>query len=104
MRPLKTLLVVLTGFAALTLSPALADQPRQVEIQIETQAPATDIYSSIREQAWRACKPEMGSHFISARTSARRACQQKMIADVVNALAKPDVIALAEKDGVFTAS
>ncbi|NQY15523.1 MAG: hypothetical protein HRT81_16960 [Henriciella sp.] len=104
MRPPKTLFAAIASFAALAFTPAFATEGEQVEIQINLDAPATEIYESIREQAWAACKTDYGSHHVSARMTARRACQQQMIADVVNELSAPDVIELAEKDGVFITS
>ena len=104
MRPPKFLSAALVSIAALAFTPALANDGEQVEIQLDLEAPATEIYQSIREQAWAACKTDFGSHHVSARISARRACQQQLIADVVTTLSAPDVIELAEKDGVFVAS
>ena len=104
MRPPKFLSAALVSLATIAFTPAFASEGDQVEIQLDLDAPATEIYQSIREQAWAACKTDMGSHYVSARISARRACQQQMIADVVNALSAPEVIELAEKDGVFIAS
>ena len=104
MRTPRTLLAAILCAAAAAVSPALANEANTVEIQIDTDAPAEKIYQDIRKQAWEACKPEMGSHFIHARTSARRACQKAMIADVVEALGASEVIVLAKKDGIRTNS
>ncbi|MEM9179413.1 MAG: hypothetical protein AAGA89_06860 [Pseudomonadota bacterium] len=100
MRPPKTLIAAFASLAAVAFAPAFASEPETVEVQIDLDAPAAEIYQSIRKQAWAACKTDMGSHFIAARTSARRACQHAMVADVVKSLAAPDVIELAAKDGV----
>lgn len=100
MRPPRTLFAAFASVAFMTFSPALANEAETVEIQIDLDAPAIEIYQSIRKQAWAACKPETGSHYVGARTSARRACQKAMIADVVDKLATPGVIELAVKDGI----
>lgn len=103
MRPPKTLFAAIASFAALAFTPALANEGEQVEIQIDLDAPAAEIYKSIREQAWAACKTNYGIHHVPARISARRACQQQVVADVVEILSAPDVIELAVEDGVFNA-
>lgn len=100
MRPPKTLIATFASLAAVAFAPAFASEPETVEVQIDLDAPAVEIYQSIRKQAWAACKTDMGSHYIAARTSARRACQKAMIVDVVEALSHPDVIELAQKDGL----
>ncbi|MEL7033399.1 MAG: hypothetical protein AAGL97_08615 [Pseudomonadota bacterium] len=100
MRPPRTLFAAFAGCAVMAVSPVQANEVETVEIQIDLDAPATEIYHSIRKQAWSACKPETGSHYIAARTTARRACQKAMVADVVEQLAAPDVIELAAKDGI----
>lgn len=100
MRTPRTLFAALISSLALSFAPAFANDANTVEIQIDLEAPAETIYKDIRKQAWTACKPETGSRFIHARTSVRRACQKAMIADVVDALASPDIIVLAQKDGI----
>lgn len=104
MRPPKFISAAFMSLATVAFSPAFANEAAQVEVQIDLDAPAAEIYQSIRKQAWTACKADFGSHHVSARISARRACQQQMIADVVNALSAPEVTKLAQKDGVFVAS
>ncbi|MEO1552406.1 MAG: hypothetical protein AAFR82_00620 [Pseudomonadota bacterium] len=100
MRPPRTFIAAFASLAALSLSPAFAVQNETVAIEIDLDAPAAEIYQSIRDQAWIACKPETGSHYIAARTTARRACQAAMVADVVEQLATQEVIELAAKDGI----
>ncbi|MEM7460066.1 MAG: hypothetical protein AAF331_11420 [Pseudomonadota bacterium] len=100
MRPPKTLIAAFASLSALAFTPAFAAENETVEIQLDLHAPAAEIYQSIRKQAWLACKPDIGSHYISARTTARRACQKAMVADVVEILAAPEVIRLAAKDGI----
>jgi len=104
MRPPKTLFVIVASVFAMAFTPALADQGETVEIQVDLDAPASEIYRSIREQAWTACKPEAGSHYVAARTTARRECQRDLIADVVNQLSPSDVVRLAQRDGIRTES
>ena len=99
MRPPKTLITAFASLAVIAFAPAFAAETETVEIQIDLDAPAVEIYESIRKQAWAACKTDTGSHFIAARTSARRACQTAMVADVVESLAAPDVIEIAAQDG-----
>ena len=103
MRPPRTLAAIALGLTALSSTPALADaQPiaETVDITVDLNAPAEEIYQSIRSQAWTACKVEAGSHYVAARINARRACQKAMIADVVDALNAPDVIRLARGSGI----
>lgn len=103
MRTPRTLAAIALGLTALSFTPALAsEQPvaKTVEITIDLDAPADEIYQSIRSQAWTACKVEPGSHYIAARMNARRSCQKAMIADVVEALEAPEVLRLAQKSGI----
>jgi len=100
MRTPRTLFVVIASVFATAFTPAFANEAETVKIQIDLDASASEIYRSIREQAWTACKPETGSHYVSARTTARRECQKDLIADVVNQLPKSDVVRLAERDGI----
>ena len=103
MRTPRTLAAIAFGLTALSFTPALADDqpaPETVDITVDLDAPAEEIYQSIRSQAWTACKIEAGSHYIAARMNARRACQKAMIADVVKALEAPEVIRLAQKSGI----
>lgn len=107
MRTPRTLAAITLSLTALSFTPALADeQPvaETVDITVDLDAPASEIYRSIREQAWSACKPEIGSHYLSARTTARRECQKDLIADVVNQLPAPSVVRLATRDGIRTES
>ena len=104
MRPPRTLFVAITSVFAMAFSPAIADQAQTVEIQINLDASATAIYSSIREQAWTACKPEAGSHYVAARTTARRECQKDLVAEVVAQLPVTEVTRLAAQDGIRTES
>lgn len=103
MRTPRTLAAIALGLTALSFTPALADErpvAETAEITIDMDAPAEEIYQSIRSQAWAACKIEPGSHYVAARINARRACQKAMIADVVDALEAPDVIRLARASGI----
>ena len=103
MRTPRTLAAIALGLTALSFTPAFAsEQPvaKTVEITIDLDAPADEIYQSIRSQAWTACKVEPGSHYIAARMNARRSCQKAMIADVVEALEAPEVLRLAQKSGI----
>ena len=103
MRTPRTLAAIALGLTALSISPALAsEQPvaETVQITINLDASAEEIYQSIRSQAWTACKVEAGSHYIAARMNARRSCQKAMIADVVEALEAPEVLRLAQKSGI----
>lgn len=104
MRTPRTLFVVIASVFATAFSPALASETETVTIQVDLDAPASEIYRSIREQAWTACKPEMGSHYVSARTTARRECQKDLIADVVNQLPASGLVRLATRDGIRTKS
>lgn len=104
MRTPRSLIAALVSTAALALTPMVATAGETIDFQLDLEAPAADVYKAIRKQAWAACKPETGSHFIHARTSARRACQQSLIADVVETLSSPEVIVLAQKDGIHTKS
>jgi UrcA family protein len=103
MRTPRTLAAIALGLSALSFAPALADeQPaaETVDITVDLDAPAEEIYETIRSQAWTACKIEPGSHYIAARMNARRACQRAMIADVVKTLEAPEVIRLAQQSGI----
>ena len=103
MRTPRTLVTLGLSFAALAFSPACAAEPQQaetVDITVDLDAPAEEIYQSIRNQAWTACKGDLGSHHIAARMNARRSCQQAMIADVVEALEAPEVTRLAANNQV----
>ncbi len=103
MRTPRTLAAIALGLTALSFAPALADeQPvaETVDITVDINAPAEEIYETIRSQAWTACKIEPGSHYIAARMNARRACQRAMIADVVKTLEAPEVIRLAQQSGI----
>lgn len=104
MRTPRTLFIAIASVFATAFVPASANEAETVKIQIDLDAPASEIYRSIREQAWTACKPEAGSHYVAARTTARRECQKDLIADVVNQLPQSDVVRLAERDGVRTES
>ena len=104
MRPPRTLFVAIASTFAMAFSPALASEPETVEIQLDLDAAPTAIYQSIRAQAWTLCKPETGSHHVSARTTARRECQKDLIAEVVKQLPKSDIVRLAERDGIRTRS
>ena len=104
MRPPRTLIAAFASLTALAFTPAMAGETDTVEIQIDLDAPAAEIYQSIRQQAWTACKPDSGSHYLAARTSARRACQKAMVAEIVERLAAPEVIQLATKDGIRVSS
>ena len=103
MRTPRTLAAIAFGLTVLSFTPALAETqsaPETVDITIDLDASAEEIYQSIRSQAWTACKMEAGSHFIAARMNARRKCQKAMISDVVEALEAPEVIRLAQKNGI----
>ena len=100
MRPPRTLIAAFIGLSAFTLMPAFAADPApgdSVEITVDLDASAEEIYRSIRDQAWAACKPDRGNHSVAARINTRRKCQQAMVADVAEKLSEPDVIELAEK-------
>ena len=100
MRTPRTLVLAFAAAMTCAFTPALASEAETVEIQIDLDASATDIYQSIREQAWAACKPEKLSSFVMARMSVRRDCQKAMVADVVQELSNPEVMTLAQKDGI----
>lgn len=100
MRTPRTLIAAIVSICALAFTPAFADEAKTVEIQVNLDASASDMYRSIREQAWTACKPDTGSHFVAARTTARRACQKALIADVVAQLPNPELVQLAQQDGI----
>lgn len=103
MRAPRTFIALFAGLTALTFSPALADEAASaetVEVVVDLDASAQDIYLSIREQAWTACKADSTSSFMAARNTARRACQKALISDVVSSLAEAEVIQLAERDGI----
>lgn len=88
----------LAAGAALFFAPAaLADttDTQQVTIEIDFDATPQATYESIREQAWRACKPDLGSTYASARNRVRRVCQQQVVADVMKQLAQTSEIQLA---------
>ena len=107
MRTPRTLAALALGLTALSFTSALADEKpvaETVEITVDMDAPAEEIYQSIRSQAWTACKIEPGRHYVAARINARRACQKAMIADVVDALDSPDVIRLARGSGIHAKS
>lgn len=107
MRTPRTLAAIALGLTALSFTPALADeQPaaETVDITVDLNASAEEIYQSIRSQAWTACKIEPGSHYIAARMNARRSCQRAMIADIVEALEAPEVLRLAEQKGICVSS
>ena len=104
MRTPRTLFIVIASVFATAIVPASANEAETVKIQIDLDAPASEIYRSIREQAWTACKPEIGSHYVAARTTARRECQEDLIAQVVTQLPSSDIIRLAERDGIRTES
>ncbi|MEL7107625.1 MAG: hypothetical protein AAGJ68_04205 [Pseudomonadota bacterium] len=101
MRTPKTLFAALICTAAVAVSPAFASEAPIVEIQVDLDASVEEIYDSIREQTWTACKPEKVTNYYASRMSVRRACQKAMIADVVEALSYPEVMALAVKDGKY---
>ena len=95
----RTLAALAFGLTAFATAPAFAEtQPdaKTVDITVDLNAPAEEIYDSIRSQAWDACKPELGGHYVAARVSARRTCQKAMIADVIEALETPELTRLAE--------
>ena len=100
MRPPRTLLAAFASIAVMAFSPAFAEETKTVEITVDLDAPAIEIYDSIRTQAWAACKPEKLGSFIVARMSVRRDCQRDMIAEVVQSLSYPELTALAQKDGI----
>lgn len=103
MRTPRTLAAIALGLTALSFTPALADEQavgETVDITVDLNAPAEEIYQSIRSQAWTACKIAPGGHYIAARMNARRACQKAMIADIVEALEAPEVIRLAQQSGI----
>ena len=103
MRTPRTLAAIALGLTALSFTPALAsEQPvaETVEITVDLNSPAEEIYQSIRSQAWTACKVEPGSHYIAARVNARRTCQKAMIAEIVETLNAPEVLRLAQNNGI----
>lgn len=104
MRPPRTLFVAITSVFAMAFSPALANPSDTVEIQVDLDAPASEIYRSIREQAWTACKSETSSVYVAARNTARRDCQKDLIADVVKQLPSPTIVRLADQHGTRTKS
>ena len=104
MRTPRTLFIAIASVFATAFVPASANEAETVKIQIDLDAPAAEIYRSIRQQAWTACKPEMGSHYVAARTTARRQCQEDLIAQVVTQLPSSDIIRLAKRDGIRTES
>lgn len=88
----------LLASAALFLAPAaLAEIPntKDVTIEIAFDAGPEAAYASIRQQAWQVCKPELGSPYPATRNSLRRACQQRVIADVMKQLAQTQPVQLA---------
>ena len=103
MRPLRTLAALVFGLTAFAIAPAQADpkpDAETVSITLDLNASAAEIYESIRQQAWAACKPDQGSHHIAARMNARRSCQTAKKADVVETHGSDDVIRLAQDRGI----
>ncbi len=107
MRTPRTLLAAFATTIAIAFTPAFADTVSQndsVDFQLDLQAPADAIYKSIRQQAWEACAPASSSPSVTFRTTLRRKCQKQLVRDVVETLSEPEVIRLAEADGVHTKS
>lgn len=98
MRPPRTLFVAIASVVGMAFSPALANPSETVEIKVDLEAPAYEIYRSIREQAWTACKPDTANLYVAARNTARRNCQKELIADVIKQLPSPTVLRLADQD------
>ncbi|MEM9053730.1 MAG: UrcA family protein [Pseudomonadota bacterium] len=103
MRTPRTLLTALACTLAMASAPAFAElkgQGEEVTFKLDLQSPASEIYRSIRKQAWTACAPSYDSPTVTVRSTLRRKCQTQLVRDVVEALAEPDIIRLAKADGI----
>jgi len=98
MRSPRTFAFIIASAFALTISPAFAGErakTKDVEIEIDLNASAAENYDSIRAQAWKVCKPDLGSTYAAARNQVRRECQKQVIADTLKQLPQQDDIQLA---------
>ncbi len=103
MRTSQIFTAALISAFAFSCAPASADietQTETVAFEINLDDTPEDIYSAIREQAWDACKPELGTLSALTRQSVRRDCQKDLVAEIVGALAEPAIIEMAQADGV----
>ena len=73
-----------------------APQAETVAIEIDADASASQMYESIRKQAFQACKSERGAHTVSARANGRSECARDIAAQVIENLELPQLTAYAE--------
>ncbi|MDJ0919693.1 MAG: hypothetical protein QNI84_01085 [Henriciella sp.] len=102
MRTSQTLIAVTLTAFAMSLAPAVAESPESetVTFEIEMEAPASDIYDTIRQQAWTACAPERLSSSVTTRANVQRRCQNRLVRRVVASLGEPAVTEQARLNGV----
>ncbi|MCR9080110.1 MAG: hypothetical protein NXH78_13520 [Hyphomonadaceae bacterium] len=98
----RTAALLIASSAILFAPGAFADAPEthDVVIEVDLDAAPEVRYESVRQQAWMACKPELGSTYISSRTRLRRDCQKQVVAYVMKQLAQMGAVRFAETKAV----
>ncbi len=94
----RTLALAIVSSALIFIPSAFADGSKTQEVMIEVDLDAAPeaTYESIRRQAWKVCKPEIGTTYMSARKRVRRDCQNQIVTDVLRQLAQSSAVQFAD--------
>jgi UrcA family protein len=94
----RTLALAIVSSALIFIPSAFADGSKTQEVMIEVDLDAAPeaTYESIRRQAWKVCKPETGTTYMSARKRVRRDCQNQIVTDVLRQLAQSSAVQFAD--------